>query len=86
MPAELLKPEVLKALNKPVDAKGTWQEVFGNDADEYFHAWSIAHYIGQVAAAGKAVNPLPLYVNAALRDPLSQPTRQRMRAAARPTT
>ena len=30
VPAELLKPEVLKALNRPVDAKGTWQEVFGN--------------------------------------------------------
>jgi hypothetical protein len=73
VPVELLKPEVLKALNRPVDAKGTWQEVFGSDADEYFHAWSVARYVGQVAAAGKAVNALPLYVNAALRDPLSNP-------------
>jgi hypothetical protein len=74
VPAELLKPEVLKALNKPVVTKGTWTEVFGNDADEYFHAWSVAHYVGYVAAAGKAVNPLPLYCNAALRDPLSNPS------------
>jgi hypothetical protein len=74
VPAELLKPEVLKVLNRPVDAKGTWQEVFGNDADEYFHAWSVASYIGYVAAAGKAVNQLPLYVNAALRDPISNPS------------
>lgn len=73
VPAELLKPEVLKALNRQVDAKGTWQEVFGNDADEYFHAWSVARYIGYVAAAGKAVNQLPLYANAALRDPISNP-------------
>jgi len=73
VPAELLKPAVLKALNKPVVSKGTWQEVFGEDADEYFHAWSVAHYIGYVAAAGKAVYPLPLYVNAALRDPLTNP-------------
>jgi hypothetical protein len=73
VPAELLKPEILKSLNKPVDAKGTWQEVFGNDADEYFNAWSVARYIGYVAAAGKAVYPLPLYVNVALRDPLSNP-------------
>jgi len=73
VPAELLKPEILKALNKPVISKGTWQEVFGNDADEYFHAWSIARYIGYVAAAGKAIYPLPLYVNASLRDPLSNP-------------
>ena len=73
VPAELLKPGVLKALNRQVDAKGTWQEVFGNDADEYFHAWSVARYIGYVAAAGKAVNQLPLYANAALRDPISNP-------------
>jgi len=73
VPAELLKPSILKALNKPVVSKGTLHEVFGEDADEYFHAWSVAHYIGYVAAAGKAVYPLPLYVNAALRDPLTNP-------------
>jgi hypothetical protein len=74
VPDELLKPEVLKSLKRPVNAKGTWSEVFGKDADEYFHAWSVARYIGYVAAAGKAVNPLPLYVNAALRDPISNPS------------
>jgi hypothetical protein len=73
VPAELLDPAVLKALNRPVGARGTWLEVFGDDADEYFHAWSVARYIQHVAAAGKAVYPLPLYVNAALRDPLSNP-------------
>ena len=74
VPPELLQPGILKALNKSVVTKGTWKEVFGNDADEYFHAWSVAHYIGYVAAAGKAVYPLPLYVNAALRDPLTNPS------------
>ncbi len=74
VPSELLQPEVLNALNKPVVSGGTWTEVFGKDADEYFQAWSVARYIGQVAAAGKAVNSLPLYVNAALRDPLSNPS------------
>jgi hypothetical protein len=74
VPAELLRPEILNALNKPVVAKGTWTEVFGKDADEYFQAWSVARYIEYVAAAGKAVNALPMYVNAALRDPLSNPS------------
>jgi Domain of unknown function (DUF5597)/Beta-galactosidase len=74
VPAELLKPEVLKALNHAVVTKGNWQEVFGNDADEYFQAWSVARFIGQVAAAGKVQYPLPLYVNAALRDPLTNPS------------
>ncbi|HVV55173.1 MAG TPA: DUF5597 domain-containing protein [Mucilaginibacter sp.] len=73
VPAALLKPEVLKALNRPVTAKGTWSEVFGDRADEYFQAWSVASYAGKVAAAGRAEYPLPLYVNAALRDPLTNP-------------
>ncbi|CAN5361268.1 GH35 family beta-galactosidase GalD [soil metagenome] len=74
VPPELLKPEILKALNTPIIAAGNWQKVFGNNADEYFQAWSVAKFIGQVAAAGKAVYPLPLYVNAALRDPLTNPS------------
>ena len=49
---------------------GTWTAVFGADADESFQAWSFAHYVEQVAAAGRAVYPLPMYVNAALRDPV----------------
>jgi beta-galactosidase GanA len=49
---------------------GSWGEVFGAQADEFFHAWNIARFVQQVAAAGKAVYPLPMYVNAALRDPL----------------
>jgi len=50
---------------------GSWRDVFGDDADETFHAWSVARYVGAVAAAGKAVYPIPLYANAALRDPLN---------------
>jgi len=74
VPAELLRPEILKALNKPLAFQGSWGKVFGNDADEYFQAWSVARYVGAVAAAGKAVNQLPLYANVALRDPLTNPT------------
>lgn len=73
VPVELLKPEILKALHHPNATSDTWRDVFGDDADEYFHAWSVAHFIGQIAAAGKAIYPLPLYVNCALRDPLTNP-------------
>jgi beta-galactosidase GanA len=62
---------VLTAMNKTAGARANWQEVFGADAEEFFHAWSVAHYIGQVAAAGKAIYPLPLYTNAAVRDPIN---------------
>ncbi len=50
---------------------GNWHEVFGDDADEYFHAWAMASYIDNIVAAGKAVYPLPVYVNDALKDPLN---------------
>jgi Domain of unknown function (DUF5597)/Glycosyl hydrolases family 35 len=73
VPAELLQPGVLKALNTPVVSGGSWQKVFGDNADEYFQAWSVARFIGKIAAAGKAEYPLPMYVNAALRDPLTHP-------------
>ena len=65
--------DLLHALGKSAPAGAGWAAVFGPDADEFFHAWSVARYIGQVAAAGKAEYPLPLYVNVALRDPLSNP-------------
>ncbi|MGA2589133.1 MAG: DUF5597 domain-containing protein [Bryobacteraceae bacterium] len=63
--------ELLSALHKDTGSRGAnWQEVFGAESEEFFHAWSVAHFIGQVAAAGKAEYRLPLYTNAALRDPL----------------
>jgi beta-galactosidase GanA len=59
---------VLTALHKQ---PGRWKEVFGADADEFFYAWSIASYVNQVAAAGKAINPLPIYINVATRNPIN---------------
>jgi len=73
VPTELLKPAILVSLNVPVVSSGTWKQVFGNRADEYFQAWYVARFVGQVAAAGKKEYPLPLYVNDALRDPLTNP-------------
>lgn len=57
----------------PGAASGSWRAVYGDYADEYFHAWAIARYIGDIAAAGRAVYNLPMYVNNALRNPLDQP-------------
>ena len=54
----------------PGAARGSWRAVYGDYADEYFHAWAIASYIEEIAKAGRAVYDLPLYVNNALRDPL----------------
>jgi hypothetical protein len=50
-----------RALHLPTGA--TWSKTFGPDADESFAAYSTAHYIGEVAAAGKAEYALPMYCN-----------------------
>ena len=68
---------LLKALGAQRAAPGA--QVFGKDADEFFHAWSVAKYIGDVAAAGKKEYALPMYVNAALRDPFNPGNAGRLR-------
>ena len=50
--------------------QGTWSEVYGDYADQYFHTWAIASYIEDIAKAGRAVYDLPMYVNNALRAPV----------------
>lgn len=62
-------PKAILAATKATKT-GTWPEVFGKNADEYFHAWAISSYIEKIAAAGKSVLDLPMYVNASLRDPV----------------
>jgi hypothetical protein len=63
--------DVLRAMHiTPSTPSANWHDAFGAEAEVCFHAWAVARYVQQVAAAGKAVYPLPLYTNAALRDPL----------------
>ena len=66
-------PAAVLARQKPAGgrpAKGSWAEVYGDYADQYFHSWAIASYIEEIAKAGRAVYDLPMFVNNALRDPL----------------
>ncbi|HZL25438.1 MAG TPA: DUF5597 domain-containing protein [Acidobacteriaceae bacterium] len=44
----------------------TWQEMFGDTADEVFMAWEYGTFVDQVAKAGKAEYSLPMYMNAQL--------------------
>lgn len=67
--ADRVPAEVLRAMERPA-VSGDWAHVFGQNAEEFFSAWAVARYVEQVAEAGKSAYPLPLYVNAALRDPL----------------
>jgi beta-galactosidase GanA len=70
-------PTAEKLFAQPIPAElasarhvsGTWREAFGRDADEVFEAWYTARFVDAVARAGKAEYALPMYANAALRDP-----------------
>ncbi|KAG7053239.1 putative beta-galactosidase [Colletotrichum scovillei] len=48
-----------------LDGSGDWESVFGSSprTDELFMAYNYALYLNQVAAAGKAAYPIPLYTN-----------------------
>nr|WP_302591853.1 DUF5597 domain-containing protein [uncultured Marvinbryantia sp.] len=47
---------------------GNWSQFFGIDAEEIFSAFYFARYIQTVAASGKAVFDIPLYVNVWVRE------------------
>jgi beta-galactosidase GanA len=84
---ETLFPELLKAWSKNgFKTDGTWEEVFGKSelrhdvkdwkfysyyTEELFMAWNYARYIEKIAASGKNEYPLPMYVNAWLKQPFS---------------
>lgn len=63
---ELFAMHIPQALARAMGKSGTWTDVFGKHADRAFNSWYVASYIDAVARAGKAIKPLPLYVNASL--------------------
>ncbi len=52
--------DLLALVKKPA---GTWSQVFGSEADETFQMYHQAHYINEIATAGKAAFNIPLYIN-----------------------
>ncbi len=50
---------------------GTWEEIFGKGphTDEIFMAWYYSKFTNTLVEAGKAIYPLPMFVNAALNRP-----------------
>lgn len=66
---ETLIPEFRELWQKTgFETTGNWEQCFGRGpaAEEIFMAWNFARYVDQLAAAGKAEYPLPMFVNAAL--------------------
>jgi hypothetical protein len=58
--AEAVPTDLLKAVHK---SAGTWSQVFAADADEIFQLYYQAKYVNEIAVAGKAEFPIPLYIN-----------------------
>ncbi|MFD2934071.1 GH35 family beta-galactosidase [Spirosoma flavum] len=56
-------------------SSGNWETLFGKSlaTDEVFIAWHLAQYTNQITEAGKAIYPLPMFVNAALNRPNVKP-------------
>ncbi|SFO19397.1 DUF5597 domain-containing protein [Sphingomonas sp. OK281] len=61
------------ALSRRLNKRGTWSTVFGAQADRAFNTWYVGSYVNAIAAAGKAIKPLPMYVNASLAGPSNVP-------------
>lgn len=82
---ESLFPELYKVWSSNgFKTSGSWEEVFGTSqfrpdpkdwqyysyyTEELFMAWNYACYVEKVAAAGKSEYPLPMFVNAWLKQP-----------------
>lgn len=69
---DTLVPE-MKAMwsGRGARTQGSWTDVFGDGdaAAEVFAAWHYARFADDLARAGKAAYPLPMYVNVALNRP-----------------
>lgn len=62
---EALRPELRQAWEScGARTEGTWQAVFGRDAEEIFMGWHIARFVDAVAEAGRRQYDLPMYANA----------------------
>lgn len=56
--------DVLTAYGRTDLAGQGWEAAFGADGPELFMAWGYATAVEQIAAMGRAIYPLPMYVNA----------------------
>ncbi|MFN8254319.1 MAG: DUF5597 domain-containing protein [Bacteroidales bacterium] len=85
VPEELIKylklnknsliPQMKTILASTNKLSGTWEEIFGQSADEVFQAWYTATYVGKVASAGRIAYNIPMYANAWLDPNFSEMTK-----------
>ena len=64
---ERFAQEIPDELSEIYQVGGTWAEAFGEDAGEYFMAYSFAAALERIAFGGQQAHSLPCYTNAWLR-------------------
>lgn len=55
--------EVPSLVAETFGVSGTWEQAFGQDSHEMLMAYTYGRAVEEIASAGKAIYPLPLYVN-----------------------
>ncbi|MBH0114891.1 DUF5597 domain-containing protein [Novosphingobium sp. YJ-S2-02] len=70
---KLFAQKIPAVLAKKTGKSGTWEQAFGKQAPRAFQTWHVAHFVNEVAKAGRAVKDLPMYVNASLAGPSNVP-------------
>ena len=60
---EAFAREIPQEVGELFGVSGTWEQAFGKDACHQFEAYYYAKYVETIAAAGKAVYSLPLFMN-----------------------
>lgn len=63
----LFASEIPPEMEEEYRVSGNWKQAFGVDAEEYFMAYYFASAVGKIAEEGKKEYPIPLFVNAWLR-------------------
>ena len=56
--------EVPEAVSRIYGENGTWEDVFGCEAPEFFMSWYMAQAMEKIAVSGKKEYPLPMFANA----------------------
>ncbi len=72
---ESLHPYLKEKLRPNARADANWAQLFGDDiyAEEIFQSWTYAKYVEEIAAAGREIYNLPMFVNVALNSRDRQP-------------
>ena len=60
---KLFIQDIPEEMVKLYGKSGSWEEAFGQDACEYFMTWGFSKAVGKIAASGREVYNLPLFMN-----------------------